>query len=181
MQTKQTIALIGATAGKCPELAKNLAKGHYRLLLMDKDPEQLGRLLQAIKEAAQQADLEVIDCPREACWEADIIISTVPCCEEKQLAENIKQVATGKIIISLAATGGQEAAAAASALQQLLPYSKVVRTLTPVAEAGEALPGQQESNFLVAGKDEEALDTVIDLLQQCGLHLVIGTTTATSN
>ena len=119
---------------------------------------------------------------RDACWEADIIISTVPCCEEKQLAEKIKQVATGKIVISLGGASVEGTARAESELQQLLPYSKVVRTLIPVADAGTEQSQQvQEGNFLVAGRDEEALETAIELLQQSGLKLVIGKAAAINN
>jgi 8-hydroxy-5-deazaflavin:NADPH oxidoreductase len=175
MQTKQTIAFIGATGNLGPELAKNLAKGHYRLLLMDPDQDKLNRLLQSIREAESNADLEVINCQREACWEADIIISTVPCCDEKELAERIKQVATGKIVVSLTGELLEANAGAADDLQQLLPNSKVVRTITPVPEGGEeGTQNLQERNFLVAGKDEEALETVIELVQKTGLNLVIG-------
>jgi predicted dinucleotide-binding enzyme len=46
-------------------------------------------------------DVEAIDCQRDASWEADIIVIAVPDNSLKELTDRIKDVAIGKIVISL--------------------------------------------------------------------------------
>ena len=50
MQTKQTIAIIGATGSMGSALAKSLAKGNYRLLLKSNKAEALKDLVAEIKK-----------------------------------------------------------------------------------------------------------------------------------
>ena len=78
MQTKQSIAILGATGNMGSALAKSLAKGNYRLLLKSSNPKKLQALVREIKTSHPGADLEAVDCPTEACWEADIIIPAIP-------------------------------------------------------------------------------------------------------
>src|SRR5215213_5962035 len=132
MQTKKTIAIIGATGNMGSALAKSLAKGHYRLLLMAGKMEKLNALSDVIKSAHPQADVEVNGCAREACWEADIIIAATPYDAQKEVAQKIKEVATGKIVISLANPLKEISTSAAEELQMLLPYSKVVKAFNTV-------------------------------------------------
>src|SRR5207249_8774521 len=101
MQTKKTIAIIGATGNMGSALAKSLSKGNYRLLLMAKNVAQLNATSEEIKKANSNADVDVIGCPVEASWEADVIIAAVPYGAEKEVAEKIKDVATGKVVISI--------------------------------------------------------------------------------
>src|SRR5690349_9077375 len=78
MQTKQTIAIIGATGNIGSAVSKSLARDNYKLLLCAKDFDKLQVLINDIKEGSPAADLEGIDCPMVAGWEADIIILAVP-------------------------------------------------------------------------------------------------------
>jgi predicted dinucleotide-binding enzyme len=102
MQTKQTIAVIGATGNMGSAISKTLSKGNYRLLLGANDQEKLETLVNEIRSLNASADVEGINCPVDASWEADIIIAAVPFQAEKEVAEKIKEVANQKIVISIA-------------------------------------------------------------------------------
>lgn len=183
MQTKQTIAIIGATGNMGSAIAKSLAKGNYRLLLFGKDAIQLSKLQKEIKQAQSTADAETIDCSYTAGWEADIIISALPYSAEKEVADKIREVANQKIVISIAnplnetydgLVTGQDTSAAEQ-LQKLLPYSKVVKAFNTTFAANFAQPvidGKQLDAF-IAGDDTEALDTVSELVKTAGFNPII--------
>ncbi len=73
MSTKQTIAIIGATGNMGSALAKTLSKGNNRLLLFAKDQDKIKTLVDEIKTGNNKADVEGIECPTNASWEADIL------------------------------------------------------------------------------------------------------------
>src|SRR5687767_2149105 len=88
MQTKQTIAIIGATGNMGGAISKSLSKGNYRLLLKGNEQEKLDTLVKEIKRKNATADVEASACPTEAGWEADIIILAVPYQAEKEIVSN---------------------------------------------------------------------------------------------
>lgn len=183
MKTKQTIAIIGATGNMGSAIAKSLSKGNYRLLLKSDNQDKLNKLVDEIKTKNNNADLEAIVCPTEASWEADIIILAVPYQAEKEIAEKIKEVANQKIVISIAnplneTYDGLVTApdtSAAEQLQQLLPHSKVVKAFNTTFAADFSSPvidGKQVDAF-IAGNDEEALQTVKELVSTAGFNPII--------
>ena len=102
MQTKQTIAIIGATGNMGSAIARSIAKGPYRLLLKASKQDELDALVNDIQSKNPSAEVESAICPTEASWEADIIILAVPYEAEKNIAPQIKDVASQKIVISIA-------------------------------------------------------------------------------
>ena len=183
MQTKQTIAIIGATGNMGSAIAKSLAKGNYRLLLKSGKKEELDALLQAIHAAQPQAEVEANLCPKDASWEADIIILAIPYEAEKEVAEKIKEVANQKVVISIAnpmnkTFDGLVTAADSSAaeeLQKLLPHSKVVKAFNTTFAADFSTPvidGKQVDAF-IAGDDDEAVQTVTELVQTAGFNPIV--------
>lgn len=183
MKTKQTIAIIGATGNMGSAIAKSLSKGNYRLLLKSDNQDKLNKLVDEINTKNNNADLEAIVCPTEASWEADIIILAVPYQAEKEIAEKIKEVANQKIVISIAnplneSYDGLVTApdtSAAEQLQQLLPHSKVVKAFNTTFAADFSSPvidGKQVDAF-IAGNDEEALQTVKELVSTAGFNPII--------
>ena len=102
MQTKQTIAVIGASGNMGSAISKNLSKGNYRILLFANDKEKVETVVNDIKSYNAAADVEALECPTDASWEADIIVFAVPYQAEKELAERIRAVANQKIVISIA-------------------------------------------------------------------------------
>lgn len=183
MLTKQTICIIGATGNMGSALAKSLARGNYRLLLKATSTEKLEALVAEIKSATPNAEVEGAACPRDASWEADIIIAAVPYHAQKQVAERIKEVATQKIVVSIAnplnetwdALLTPAGSSAAAELQRLLPHSKVVKAFNTTFAATFAQPviDGKSADAFIAGNDEDALETVATLVQTAGFNPVV--------
>lgn len=183
MNTKQTIAIIGATGSMGATITKSLAKGNYRLLLTARNKEKVEALTQQIKAENALADLEELSCFTEASWEADIIISAVPYEAEREMAEKIKEMANQKIVISIAnplnsTYDGLVTApntSAAEELQKLLPNSKIVKAFNTTFAADFNTPvidGKQVDAF-IAGNSQEALEIVSELVSTAGFNPVI--------
>ncbi|TCZ72954.1 NADPH-dependent F420 reductase [Flaviaesturariibacter aridisoli] len=180
MNTKQTIAIIGATGNMGSALSTALAKGNNRLLLKATDKDKLNALVDAIRSTNPQADIEAAACPTDASWEADIIILAVPYAAEKDVAAQIREVANQKIVISIAnplnetydGLVTEPGTSAAEELQKLLPHSRVVKAFNTTFAADFATPvidGKQVDAF-VAGDDAEAVATVSALVSTAGFR-----------
>lgn len=183
MSTKQTIAIIGATGNMGSALAKTLSKGNNRLLLFAHNPDKVQALVDEIKNANKKADIEGIECPANASWEADIIVLAVPYAAEKEIATRIKEVANQKVIISIAnplnkSYNGLVTSAdtsAAEELQKLLPNSKVVKAFNTVFATVFTTPviDEKQVDVLIAGNDGNAMVTVSELVQNAGFNPVV--------
>src|SRR6185503_20241195 len=99
MAQKKSIAIIGATEKNGEEIAIQLSRGDYDLLLISNNKEALDHLSERIKTHQLKAEINFIECVKEGCWEADIIILAIPDDEEKRAAELMKEVATQKIVV----------------------------------------------------------------------------------
>ncbi len=183
MITKQTIAIIGATGSMGSALAKSLAKGNYRLLLKANNATKLNTLISEIQSTTASADVEAVVCSTEASWEADMIIMAVPFSAEKEMAAKIKEVANQKIVISIAnplneTYDGMVTApdtSAAEELQKLLPNSKLIKAFNTSFAANFTSPvidGKQADAF-IAGDDEEALQTVAEMVTTAGFNPIV--------
>jgi NADPH-dependent F420 reductase len=177
---KKTIAIIGATGSMGSAIAKSLAKGNYRLLLFSTDTDKLNALVEEIKKTNFYADIDCIGCPFDASWEADIIIPAIPFDAEKEIAEKIRQVATGKIVISIANPLNQSfdglitaaGTSAAEELQKLLPYSKIVKAFNTTfsGDFSQLLIDGKQADAFIAGNDEEAVHTVEEMVRTAGFN-----------
>ena len=183
MKAKQTIAIIGATGNMGSAISKSLSKDNYRLLLCSDDKGKVQNVINDIKTNNPSADAEGIDCSAQASWEADIIIAAVPYQAEKEVAEKIKEVANQKIVISIAnplnetynGLVTEPDTSAAEELQKLLPNSKVIKAFNTTFAADFATPviaGKQADAF-IAGNDDEALQTVSELVTTAGFNPII--------
>jgi predicted dinucleotide-binding enzyme len=183
MAQKKTIAIIGATTQRGSIIAKNLAKANHRLLLMSEDVEALSVLSNEL--STSNAEVEAIGCAKDACWEADIIIVAAPYEKEKEVAERIKEVATGKIVISISNPVNQNYEhlfpsannSAAEELQRLLPYSKVVKTFNTafIENLGPLVIKGKTADTFIAGNNGDAIETVSDLVKSAGFNpFVVG-------
>lgn len=183
MNTKQTIAIIGATGNMGSGIAKTLSRGNNRLLLFANKQDKTQALVEEIRSANPSADVEACECPANASWEADIIILAVPYPAEKEIAAKIKEVANQKIVISIANPLNETYdglltapdTSAAEELQKLLPNSKVVKAYNTVFAAGFATPviGGQQADAFVAGDDAEAVQTVSGLVATSGFNPLV--------
>ncbi len=180
MAMNKTIAIIGASGNMGSAIAKSLATSQYRLLLFGNEENKLKTILKEIKTANRSADAEVMACAADASWEADIIIAAVPFAAEKELAEKIRQVATGKIVISISnplnetytglLTDGNTSSA--EELQKLLPHSKVIKAFntTFAADFSQPMIDGKTVDAFIAGNDEEALETVSEVVKSTGFN-----------
>jgi len=158
MAIKRTIAIVGATENTGAEMAQRFAGINYRLLLVSNDLEELKKLVKNISEEKPMTEIDSIECVKDGCWEADIIILAVPSDEEKQVAEMTKEVATQKTVVSISSLENSE-----EELKKILPYSKVVKISNPC----------QSKEILISGEDEEATGEISMILLKAGYHPII--------
>jgi NADPH-dependent F420 reductase len=180
MANIKTIAIVGATGNMGSAIAKSLSNGKYRLVLMSKDQEKLGELKRTLEKSG--TEVLTISCAKEASWEADIIIVATPYAAEKEVAEKIREVATGKIVISISnpLDGAYKDlvtspdTSAAEELQKLLPYSKVVKTFNTTFAANFITPviDSQTADAFIAGNNSDAVETVSEVVKTAGFNPV---------
>ena len=99
MATKKTIAIVGATDKTGRAIVNQFASMPYRLLLVSNNPNELYQFTKKITKEYPDAEIESLECVKDGCWEADVIIIAVAPAEEKQVAELMKEVATQKIVV----------------------------------------------------------------------------------
>lgn len=183
MATKKTIAIIGASGKMGSAIARNLAGANYRLLLFANQTNKTHALANEIKKANPAADVDCVGCPFDASWEADIIIAAVKYEIEKHVAEKIKPVATQKIVISISNPlnstydGLQTSTntSAAEELQKFLPDSKVVKAFNTVfsGDFSQPLIDGKKADCFIAGDDDEAVETVSEIVAAAGFNPII--------
>lgn len=149
----KTIAIVGATEREGVLLSEKLACAKQRLLLVSDNPEKLLALQAKVLEVRPQADVDVVECIKDGCWEADIIILCVPASVDKMVAMLMKEVSTQKIVVSILQKqcDGEE-------LQKLLPYSKLVNLTVD----------QYSNQISVAGADATANEEILNIFLQAG-------------
>jgi len=182
MNTKQVVAVIGASGDMGSALTRSLSKGNYRILLRSSKTDAIQSLIIEIKNRFS-ADVEVVDDDLEACWEADVIILAVPYAAEKRVAEAIKSVVNQKVVISISnplnhGCDGlltQPGISAAEELQKQLPNAKVVKAFNTVFAGDFDQPVIQDHRLdcFIAGDDEDALEIVYDLVKTAGFNPVM--------
>ncbi len=181
MATVKTIAIVGATGKMGATVAKNLSSGNYRLLLMAENMDEL----ESLKSELANPKTEIITalCAKDACWEADIIILATPYEAFRDVADRIREVATGKIVISISNTLNEKYSelvtsvntSAAEELQKMLPHSKVVKTFNTALAARFISPAihSENADAFIAGNNGTAVTTVFELLQSCGFNPIV--------
>jgi hypothetical protein len=129
-QVKKTIAVIGADTEIGAALADKLSDDSYRLLFVQNETVHKSQIAKNIQQKNLHAEIETVDCAKEGCWEADIIILAIPFRELKEIAEKINEVVTQKTVVII--SDEKESSFSfnkAQELQQLLPYSKIVTAI----------------------------------------------------
>ncbi|HEY9364826.1 MAG TPA: NADP oxidoreductase [Chitinophagaceae bacterium] len=171
MPVKKTIAIIDAMEKRGAEIANKLSPGDYRLLLFSNYKTRLTQLLRQLKKNSLNTDADIMDCAKDGCWEADIIILDIIPDTEKDVADKIKEVATQKIVLSISNNekGNLFPFKTAQQLQSLLPFSKVVA----------AYNNPQSGETFIAGDDDESVETVSTILKTAGYRIVAGDSLST--
>jgi hypothetical protein len=160
MDYKDTVAILGANSRLGNVIAKGICK-QYRLLLMDEQIHPLTALANDIAKLNCNATAEVIQCCKDASWEADIIIVVAGEAAQAAIAAKIKEVATCKTVINMVS-----AANGNISLQQLLPHSKVVTILFDANQ-----DDQGWSIVSMEGTDDAAKTIAMEMMQLIGLRV----------
>lgn len=187
---KTAVAIIGATGKMGSAIAKALAKGPYRLLLFAHQKDKLEKLRKAVLATTPSADIDCVGCPTDASWEADVIIPALPYAAEKEVVEQIRAVATQKVVVSLSNPLNETydgllttpGTSAAEELQKLLPAAKVVKAFntTYAADFEQPVINGQVVDAFIAGNDAEAIDLVKGLVETAGFNPVVSGDLTTS-
>lgn len=117
---KKTIAFIGFHKQLVGLLTKLLSEGYPVLVTDQVIPEELYLLKNTLSVQYSQSSLELHTCSKECAWESDIIILSVEVKALEDLCVNIKNVVTGKILVT------SEDQVYYEQLKVLFPFSKVV-------------------------------------------------------
>jgi predicted dinucleotide-binding enzyme len=148
MAAKKTVAIIASANEKAAAIVNKLSLENSRLLVVSKQANQFIELSTDIKSRQPNLELDVIDCMKDGCWEADIIILDIPYDEETEVAALIKEVSTQKIVVSFSENENSE-------LQNLLKYSKVVTAINII----------NSSCISLSGKYQDAIEEVSNILK----------------
>lgn len=165
MALKKTVAIIGATSPTGRAVAERLAITCL-LVLMDSDEAATVALAHQLQQPQTMASIEVVACCKEASWEADAVIVTVP--EEKVpvIAGRIKAVTTCKPVVHFTTANK-------SVLPQLLPNAHVVAVLME-----EPLINGTPMQAFLQGQDDEAVAFAKYLLKYLACSLKSGAPTS---
>ena len=101
MKVKETIAFIGKADETSTGLIERLAERQYPVILVDSGNSGFGEVSLGILDHDPTADVAVVECAREGCWEADVIILTEGFIPDPEMLERVRTVATQKTVISL--------------------------------------------------------------------------------
>jgi predicted dinucleotide-binding enzyme len=160
MATKKTIAIVGATGDAGKAIVNRFASMAYRLLLVSDKPGELKRLTEAIATQYPAAEVESIECVRDGCWEADIIMVAIEGAEEQKVAELMKEVATQKIVVVVTQNENE-----CKEMKRLLPYSKIVK----------AFINLDTNEIVLSGNCETVNEEIAIIFIQVGYQPVINT------
>lgn len=157
MAAKETLAFIGGTGKTCLAMISKLAQENLRLLFVGNDKEQL-EILSRQLEKEEKAEIDVIDCAREGCWEADIIAFTDPGNITDPMVKRIREVATQKIVLCMITEKDVLDDLCMDRLGRLLPNSKVVGVVI----------NSTQMHSEIFGIDPEALSTISRIYEKAG-------------
>ncbi len=178
MKTKQTVAIIGAAGARGAALSKLLSHGNYRLLLLDIHEGRLQALCSSISDQNAAAEVEAHSCTKDACWEADIILLTIPYESLAAVAERIEQVSNQKVLICainapLQNNPNAEHKGVALQLQLRLPNAHVTAAFHGFHADACNLSESNRPDIFVAGDDDDAIQTTVDLVRSTGFRPLI--------
>lgn len=169
MSNATTIAIIGVAGSRGLSIAKRFAAKH-QVLLFDKDQDKLAKACHQILVHNSSARAEVMVCPADASWEADVIMVTGYCSTDTEISTKISKVSTGKIVIVFADDASNDLFInPAATWQQLLPHSKVIAVFTAGPAVAKGLPKE----IIMEGNDEEALITGAAIFTSAGFNTQI--------
>jgi pyrroline-5-carboxylate reductase len=159
MAAKKTIAIITEDANMAKNLVHKLSTEQFRILFVTENAHKFKSVAAEISKKDQEAEVEIMNCAREGCWEADLILLAAAPFTESAIADSIRDVAVQKMVISINKVDNHENMRCKK-LEKLLPHSKVV-----VAEMNWPSP-----EIVLNGIDEETLQMASEIFEIGGYH-----------
>ena len=156
MAYKDTVAIIGATTTIGTVVARSIAANH-RLLLMDAARPELVRLQHNIQAANPKAEVEILNCCKDASWEADIIVVANEGNGLDELAFKMKEVSTCKSVLHFTTNEIN-----IDKLQQMLPHARVVTIALSQPFTGT------NANAFIHGSGKEAIQAAKMMVSAMG-------------
>lgn len=153
----KSIAVFGVNRIYGSAIAKKLAEHSFRLLLLTEDKEECSFLISDFPNA----DIQILNCPAQSGWEADIIVLDVAAEDKPELTDSIRSFVTQKIVFNISEPEESSYSYDETDIKFLLPYSRIVNL-------GFIKNKEEELMFFISGKDKEALDEAKILLKQIG-------------
>jgi 8-hydroxy-5-deazaflavin:NADPH oxidoreductase len=185
--TKKTIAILGARGRMGSGIAQSLVRAGYRVVLANDDDKEttplvdkLSSWVTKLRARTPRADVRIVPSSRDASWEADLILFALPYEVQAEVADKIKDVVTGKIVVSTTNPLNKEcdglltasSTSAAEELAQQLPHSKIVKAFNTIFATHIERPtvAGKIVDVFVAGDDEEAVSIVMQLVKDAGFN-----------
>lgn len=153
----KSIAVFGISEGFGPIIAERLLKQSFRLLLISEEKEEYSSLLNSFPEA----DIQLLDCPAESGWEADIIVLDVSAKDQCRLISSIREFVTQKIVICVNDMNRTDLQDEAVNIKSMLPYSKLINLNLFKSEGDQLM-------YSISGDDRDTLYESDVLLSQLG-------------
>ena len=159
---KQTIAIAGAERKMGSLVTRKLLHlGQYRILILTEGGAPVS-LPQEWRMPNAGTGPEIVDCLKDGCWEADMIVLDIPVASIQEAADKIREVSTQKIIFVVSGDP-EEAADPAETWRNLLPNAKTVVALNLLNSTATPLDRT----------DEESLDSIGAIAGSLGLETII--------
>lgn len=168
------ISIIGATGNMGSQIATGLTKAGYSLSLFARTHEKVHEL----EHSLNSEYVAVAHSLEESIELSDIIILALPYSEEGQVADEIKDLAEGKIVISIAnplndtfsglITGWETSSG--EQLQLKLHNAKVVKAFNTIFASRINTPETHGTTIdhFIAGNDDEAVKNVSEIVKSLG-------------
>lgn len=153
----KSIAVFGITGTFGSIIAENLIKHSFRLLLITDEKEECSSLLHDFPDA----EIQLVDCPAESGWEADIVVLDASVNDQLQLISSIREFVTQKIVIWVSDMNRTDLQEGILNIKSRLPYSKLIELKLFKNESGQF-------RYSILGEDKDALHESDSILSQIG-------------
>ncbi len=164
MFNRKTVAIIGLSVANIFILATKIAQENA-VLLFDHDASVVNKMFLQLRSENPNATVEVMTCPINASWEADIIVLANYYLEQANLIHQIKKVATGKsIVILMAEEEKNKAAEYRDSFQDLFTFSKIICVFVSDKDNHDC--------FVFEANNEEPLQTNLTFFTTIGLKVI---------
>jgi len=164
------IAIIGAgNVGKA--LGGSLVRAGHKVTFAATNPEHAAAAANALRARAAASNNEAVSA-------ADLVILAIPATALGDVAQEIGASAAGKVVIDVSNRPTPDPAGASTSiaeeLQAQLPGSKVIKAFNTLFASRQANPSLSgiAADGLVAGDDEPAKQTVLDVVESIGFRPV---------